>query len=348
MITKNEYFKTLCNINRAFGSTNDKDILLDMVVHGAIDTMGGKAACLFLDDEKNNLFIPAAQTGLSDNYIHSDCGKCKTEVEGILDGGFLVFYDVATDLRLENRDIKVAEGIASILVVPVMVKDKAIGVLSLYTSEHRNFSKDEVRFLSALAEQGGMAIQTSRLVSRIKSNSLLFYDLASNLNSSLNLRGILDVMSVDICKALGMKGATIRALEKEKDALNLVAHYGLGDEFINYIDEKADLVESEAIKDQTVIIKNVFDDNRIINKDLMKGQGIVSMLCIPVKAKETLIGVMNLYFGVAREFPDDIINLISALAHQGGLAIQNLSMYRMLEKELSDIKNEMIIDRSMF
>lgn len=347
MIKKSDYFSTLCNISRAFGTTKKKDVLLDMVVQGAIDTMGGKAACLFLEDEKKNIFKPVAQRGLSDDYIHSDSVHSKREVEGILDGGFLMFHDASTDLRLDNRDLKKAEGIASILVVPVIVRDKAIGVLALYTAEKRNFDKDEVNFLSAMAEQGGMAIQNARLGERIRSNSALFHELASGLNSCTSVDNILDILSQDLCKALGMMGVTVRIVNNENNALDLVANFGLNEEFLKKCPASIESIEKASLSGETVIINNVYVDPRIKNKDAMIKEGVVSMLCIPVRARKKVIGVMKLYFGVEREFPEDIIMLINAVAHQGGIAIQNVYMQVIMENEGMDVKG-ISIDPSIF
>jgi hypothetical protein len=52
MTKETDYFKTFCKISKAFGTAITKQELLDLVVSSAIDTMAGKAACLFLQDRK--------------------------------------------------------------------------------------------------------------------------------------------------------------------------------------------------------------------------------------------------------------------------------------------------------
>lgn len=348
MIKKSEYFKTLCNISRAFGVTQEKELLLQMIVQGAIDTMGGKAACLFLEDEKKGVFVPVSQAGLSENYIHSDLNHSKREVEGILEGGFLVFYDAATDLRLDNQDLKAAEGIKSILVVPVLVREKAIGVLALYTGEHRNFDKDEVDFLSAMAEQGGMAIQNARLVERIKKNSILFHKLASGLNSCMDVKKILAIMAEDMVSALGMVGASVRIVNEKKSAIDLTYHYGLSQAFIEKSNAAVQEIEPEVLSGETVIINNIYGDVRIKHKETMTRDRIVSMLCVPVRSRDRVIGDMKMYFGVERQFPEDIIMLVNAIAHQGGLAIQNVSMQTLLKQTTGVDVNGVMIETALF
>ncbi|MBN1834072.1 MAG: GAF domain-containing protein, partial [Deltaproteobacteria bacterium] len=59
-------------------------------------------------------------------------------------------------------------------------------------------------------------------------------------------------------------------------------------------------------------------------------------------------GVMRLYSGVPRDFNQDEIMLASAIAHQGGLAIQNASMYLMLKQDIKDLKDDIWSHRSWF
>jgi len=62
-----DYFKTFCKISKAFGTTAKQDELLKIIVDSAVESMNGKAACLFLADERQDVFVPAAQSGLSKN-----------------------------------------------------------------------------------------------------------------------------------------------------------------------------------------------------------------------------------------------------------------------------------------
>jgi GAF domain-containing protein len=348
MTKKNNYFKTFCKISKAFRTTLGKEKLLDLIVHSAIDTMDAKAACLFLADEEKDVFVPVAQKGLSENYLHASPLQAKKIVDEILKGGYLSFYDATTDSRLENHEAKKAEGIASILTVPVMAKEKAIGVLSLYTAKHRDFSKDEIDFLSALADQGGIAIEQSRLFERINQNSMLFLDLASSINSTLDIKQVLHILTAETCEALGMKGVLIRLLNHETGNLELVASYGLSEKYQNKGPVSIKKSMAQALKGETVIVEDVSTDNRLQYKAEIIEEGIASMLRIPIKAKEEVIGVMSLYSGTARKYPEDVITLVNALAHTGGLAIQNASMYLNLQEDKKSLEEDIWSHRSWF
>ena len=348
MTKRNNFFKTFCKISKALGTTLGKKKLLDLIVQSAIDTMEAKAACLFLADEEKDMFVPMAQKGLSDNYLHASPLKAQKTVDEMLKEGYLSFYDATTDSRLENLEAKKAEGIASILSVPVMVKEKAIGVLSLYTAEHRDFSKDEIDFLSALADQGGIAIEQSQLFERINQNSMLFLDLASSINSTLDIRKVLHILTAEIAEALGMKGVLIRLLNHETGNLDLVASYGLSEEFQNKGPVSIQKSIAQALNGETVIIEQVSKDNRLQYKEEILKEGVISMLCVPIKAREEVIGVMSLFSSASRKYPEDVIILVNALAHTGGLAIQNASMYLSLQEDKKSLEEDIWSYRSWF
>jgi GAF domain-containing protein len=310
--------------------------------------MDAKAACLFLADEEKDVFIPMAQKGLSENYLHANPIRAKKIVDEILKEGYLSFYDATTDSRLENLEAKKTEGIASILSVPVMIKEKAIGILSLYTSKHRDFSKDEINFLAALADQGGIAIGRARLFERMSMNSMLFLDLTSSINSTLDINQVLHILTAEICEALGMKGVLIRLLNHETGNLDLVASYGLSEKFQNKGPVSIEKSIAQALKGETVIIEDVSTDNRLQYKEEIIKEGVVSMLCVPIKAREEVIGVMSLFSGTGRKYPDDVIILVNALAHTGGLAIQNASMYLSLQEDKKSLEEDMWSHKSWF
>jgi GAF domain-containing protein len=342
------YFKTFCKVSKAFGTTLSTDKLLDLIVESAIETMNAKAACLFLADKEKDIFVPVSQKGLSDNYLHAKPLQAKQLVGVILKGGYLHIKDATSDPRVEHHDVKKAEGIASILDVPVMVQDKAIGVLALYTSTTRDFSEDEIDFLSALAEQGGMAIERARLLERIQGNSALLLRLASSINSSLDIKKILHTLTAEIAQSLGMKGALIRLINEQTGTLDLVTTFGLSDEFLNKGPVYAEKSIAEALRGKTVVIKDVAADDRIQYRQEHIDEGIASMLSVPIKSKEEVIGVMRLFSTAKRDYPEDTLMLLEALAHTGALAIQNASMYLKLQHAKENLEKDIWSHRSWF
>ena len=348
-MTKNsDYFKTFYKISQAFGTAASEEELLGLVVRSATDALDGKAACIYLADERNDLFIPKAQHGLSKDYMHANPLKAQKLVKALLKDGHLAFEDATKDPRLENRDAKAKEGIASILTVPVRVTDRLIGILSLYTANQRKFSPAEVEFLDALADQGGVAIEKTRLLERIQSNALMFLDLASAINSSLDIKEVLHVMTAKVSENLGLKGAAIRLLDEDSGSLKLVASHGLSEEFRDVGRHTGTDISKAALKGETVIIEDIATDKRVRYKDEVAAEGIASMIVTPIKARDEIIGTLRLYSPVKRQYHEDMIILVQALAHQGGLAIQNASMFLKLQADNEELEADVWSHRSWF
>ena len=103
-----------------------------------------------------------------------------------------------------------------------------------------------------------------------------------------------------------------------------------------------------ALKGKPVVIKNAYTDGDVQYKNEKKEEGIVSILCIPIKSKDDVIGVLRLYSDKEREFTEDEIILVTALAYQGGLAIQNASLYLMIQNDMKDLKEDIWGHKSWF
>ncbi len=348
MTKEKNYFHTFCRLSEAFGSAATTEELLDLIVRNAAEVMDGKAACLFLADRKQDVFIPTAQHGLSPDYLHASPIKARKLVAALKSKGHLSFEDATSDPRLEHHEAKKAEGIASILTVPVMVDGRCIGVLSLYTAKRHSFAKGEIEFLKALATNGGITLKKARLLERIEKNSNLFLELASAINSSLEIRQVLANMGEKSCKALGMKGVSIRLLDERTEALETVSSYGLSDDFLAKGPVLAEKSIKQVMQGKTVVIEDITKDSNLQYPEETLKEGIRSIVCVPMRSRESIIGVMRLYSSCVRKYPQDFLTIVEAIAHTGALAIQNASLYLRLKEDKQSLEDEIWSHRSYF
>lgn len=348
MTERDNYYNAITKISRALGSTLDRDKILQMIVKSAVETMKGKAASLFLFDEGTQTYVSVARIGLSKNYVHAGLNHAKKEFPVLLRQGYLHYLDATTDPNAANREMKKKEGIVSLLVVPVIVQDKMIGSLVLYTAVARKFSQPEIEFLTILAEQGGTAIEHARLVKKLRDNNKMFLDLSTAINASLDLKDILQTLVTGTAKAIGVKAASIRLLDEERKNLKLVASYGLSEKYLNKGPISAEKSIAEAISGKPVVVKDASKDKGVQYRKEKAQEEIASILCVPIKAKEEVIGVLRLYSATTRDFSEDEITQVTALAYQGGLAIQNAGLYLMLKTDMNELKEEIWRHRCWF
>ena len=345
---KNGYFDAICKVSRAFGTALERDQLLDLIVNTAVETMSVKAALLFLHDKERERFRAVAQKGLSETYAKKGLTQPLKLVSALEKEGYLFSHDCTADDRLDGHDMKKAEGLASLLVVPVKVKGKLIGGLALFTGSPRHFSQQEIDFASALAEEGGMAIENAGLIEQIRHNTGLFLDLAVSINSSLNVKEVLHNLTANVAETLKIKGAAVLLIDEKTRALECVASCGLSETYLSRGPLFIEGSIQETLEGKPVLIEDVSTDPRVKHKEEKKREGIVCLLWIPIQTKEEIIGALRLYTAAPREFTGDEIRLLTALAHLGGIAIQNASMYLMLESDMKDLRQEIWSHRSYF
>ena len=341
MSTQEGYFRSLSKLSRELGTTDDKDKMLHLIVSAAVETLKAKAAVVFLNEEGSQDSIrnvAVAQVGLSEKYIHAGTAHAVKISPQLLKDGYMYFRDAKTDKRLMNHKAKKAEGIGSILSVPVMNKGRMRGILSLYTKDIRKFTNEEIDFLSILAEQGGVAIENVQLIRKLRNHLQLFLKLAASISSSLDVKTVLQTMTQDLVKNMQIKAASVRLLDENTRTVKLVASFGLSEKYLNKGPIMADKNIGRALKGETIVIKNVFEDNGIQYKKEKKEEGIVSMLYVPIKSNDNVIGVLNVYSRRSREFTDDEILLVTALAYQGGLAMNNACMYMTMQDDIKDLR----------
>ena len=95
-------------------------------------------------------------------------------------------------------------------------------------------------------------------------------------------------------------------------------------------------------------MEDLAEETRLQYPKETKEEGIYSIVCIPIQAKDKIIGVMRLYSGTPRKYPGDFIAVAEALAHAGGLAIQNASMYLALKEDKKSLEEDIWSHRLYF
>jgi signal transduction histidine kinase len=156
--------RTLYETSRAVSSSLNLPQVLSTIVRQATEAMGVKASSIRLLDEERRFLKVSAAYGLSDAYLaKGQVDPQRGEMTRlVLQGKPVALLDATVDPRFQYPEEARKEGIRSVLSVPMMLLDQAIGVLRVYTAEVRHFTAEETEFLMALASQGAAAIQNAR------------------------------------------------------------------------------------------------------------------------------------------------------------------------------------------
>ena len=162
---KKNYFSALYEVARAVNASLTPSQVMKEVIACVAGTMKVKACSLRLLESRRKKLLMGAHQGLSDGYIRK--GPVLVEESGLdkkaLKGKTVWLKNAQTDKNFQYQEKAKAEGIKSVLVVPLMVGKKSIGVLRAYTEKVREFTEDEIKFLEAMANLSAIALENARL-----------------------------------------------------------------------------------------------------------------------------------------------------------------------------------------
>ena len=106
---------------------------------------------LSLDPQKEYL-ITVGTHGLSDLYLRKGPLDARKSLPDILNGKVVFIADATRDERVQHPQIAQAQGISSILGIPILRKGEATGEIRIYTREPRQFSEADKSFLLSVAD----------------------------------------------------------------------------------------------------------------------------------------------------------------------------------------------------
>lgn len=156
-------YETLIKVTRSLSKSKDPEEVIKTTVESMKSALGIKGCSLFLINRQSKELEVAASTGLSDEYLNKGKVSAFRSIAASLEDGPVAVYDVSDDPRIQYPEAAEKEGIASILSVPIMIGDEAIGTLRAYTAEKWEFTLDDVNFVQALAQIAGIIIEMTRL-----------------------------------------------------------------------------------------------------------------------------------------------------------------------------------------
>jgi len=183
-----ERYQRLAEISRDLASTLDLNALLDRIVHAAADLSDAEAASILLyDGNKQELYFESA-TNLAEPIMRG----LVVPVEGSI-AGWIVYHRKPLIISDTQKDPRHFGNIAkltnvttnSMLAVPLIAKDKVVGVLEAINKRHDQFNGEDQDVLMALSAQAAVAIENARLFHQSDLIAEMVHELRTPL-ASLN------------------------------------------------------------------------------------------------------------------------------------------------------------------
>jgi signal transduction protein with GAF and PtsI domain len=162
-------YETLIRITKAISKIRDPEEITLITVEGVTHALNVKGCTLFLFSPKSKELKLAGSYGLSNHYLNKGpISALQSIASSLQDAQPVAIYDVADDPRLQYPKEAQKEGIASILAVPIIIGDRLIGSMRVYTAVPWEFTLNDVNFVQAVAQVVGMAMEMCRINKGLK------------------------------------------------------------------------------------------------------------------------------------------------------------------------------------
>ena len=146
--------------------------VLGLITRSALDVLDARACNIRLLDEETGELLPGGSAGLSGDYWSKGpvlVAESRLD-QRVLAGEPVAILDAQTDPLFQYPEEAQAEGLTSVLSLPLQSKGRALGVIRVYAHRRREFRRREVQLLRAFADAAALAIENAQLYEDIRRN----------------------------------------------------------------------------------------------------------------------------------------------------------------------------------
>ncbi|MES4785955.1 MAG: GAF sensor protein, partial [Nitrospiraceae bacterium] len=142
--------------------------VMHLIVTMTAQMMNSKICSIMLLDQTSGELRIVATQSLSEQYRLKPNLKVGESISGraLQERRPIIVPDVTRERAYMYPDIARKEGLCSLLSVPMMIRDKAVGVINSYTSMPHSFTTEEVKLMQAIANQAAIAIEHATLMEK--------------------------------------------------------------------------------------------------------------------------------------------------------------------------------------
>ena len=179
-------YRRLIEIARDLASTLDLDILLERIVRAAAEVSGSEAASILLYDNLTRQLYFQVATNLDEPTMRGVIVPLEGSIAGwiVINRKSVRIINAHEDPRFFGTvDQLTGRPTQSLLGVPLITKNKVVGVLEALNKEHGKFTEGDESMLSVLGAQAAVAIENARLFQQSDLISEFVHELRTPLAS---------------------------------------------------------------------------------------------------------------------------------------------------------------------
>jgi HD-GYP domain-containing protein (c-di-GMP phosphodiesterase class II) len=330
----------LRELARRLRCESDLDAIVHIVVRESVEVLEMDRGVLLLDRGKRapetaSAYARAGHTFTDENHQVSRTvlHLVRTRLEPV------ITPNVQTDARLK-QSVSV-KGVGAVVGLPLIDRSRFVGALYLdnVTSGSRAFGDHDRIFLQVVSEIASLSLANARTRARMAEASRLSEDFGTMLDTDLVLERLLE----RIVKLTNAEQGFLLLHERERDGLKVWGGRDRAGAAIHDAREQLisrNIVERVATSGEAYVTENVGADKDFDASKSIAGYGLRSVLCVPVRAKGTVLGVLYLENrAMEGVFGEEDTRLVQLVADRAGMGLENARLFAQTRNTVHTLAN---------
>jgi sigma-B regulation protein RsbU (phosphoserine phosphatase) len=252
------------------------------------------------------------------------------------------------DVSTAENYFPVNPAVCSELAVPLIAKNRLIGVLDLESEEPGYFRPEHLRLLTITASRIAQAIENARLYARISRQAQtleVLNEIAVELASILDLDPLLERVGQLLRRLIDYQMFTIMLLDEKGE--NLITRYawrfGHTSTPTRRLSINEGLVGAAVREWRPINVPDVSKDPRY----LAMNPETRSELIVPLFYKGRIIGVLDLEHTRTNFFHEEQVRILTTLAAQVAISIENARLYQAVRRQERQLERDIAMAREV-
>lgn len=331
----------LYKVSREFASALDLRTVLTRVLFASLNNIGGERATIVVLDDNGRVIESAIVYG--SQLRETTTLQLKDTVDRGLAGWVMrhrqpaLVPDTSKDSRWLRREDDAMErsGAKSAMVVPLLAREKMVGVLTLVHPVPKAYGDEHLELMQAIAEQAGMAIVNARLFSESQRQAHVMTSLAEgavSMNVSLRMDQVFESILQKTKEALEVETAALGMVEQPSGDIVFRAAIGEHKERLigKRIKNNGGIAGMVARDGRGVIVPVVTEEMHLADPEKLKGV-TRALSSAPIHVRGKVIGVLEVFNPLEKIFDRDALLVLTGLGGLAGSTIQNAQLFESLD-----------------
>src|SRR5271155_3370317 len=252
------------------------------------------------------------------------------------------------DVSKDSRYISAAHNVRSELAVPLIIKNRLIGVIDIESPEPNHFTEEHKRLLTLIGSRMAVGIENARLYTRTTRQArtlVLLNEIARELTSILNVDELLKRIAELLSRLIDYQMFSILLLDPASGKLQ----HRFSQRFQERLHLKHDIPLGRGVVGYAAQAKEA-----ILVPDVAKSERYIatnpetrSELAVPLIYQEKVIGVLDLEHTRRGYFTEDHKRTLTTLAAQLAIAIENARLYEQVARQEQRLERDLSLAREL-